>query len=120
MGTLLSGARSDAVEKVRCIAGRRDRITRGGEDESIPVVLDVGIGVGYLCLSFQLLSEGAFLGERWMGEELRTRLYGRGRGGDDEYGSKAGSSDGTGADRLTPAIDGTARMCRLGEVAIVP
>ena len=119
MGTLLSGARSDAVEKVRFIAGRRDRKSRGGEDERIPVVLDVGTGVGYLCLSLQSLSEIAFLGERRSGEELRTRLNGRGKGGD-EYGSNAGSSVGTGAGRLMPAVDGTARTCRPGEVVIVP
>ena len=55
-----------------------------------------------------------------MGEALRTRLNGRGKGGDDEYGSNAGSSVGIGADRLMPAVDGTARMCRPGEVVIVP
>ena len=86
----------------------------------MPVVLDVGTGVGYLCLSLQYLNGDAFLGERWWGEELRTRLNGRGRGGGDEYGSNAGSSVGIGAGRLMPAVGGTARMGRLGEVVIVP
>ena len=66
-------------------------------------VEDVGMGVGYFNLSLGWWEEG-LSGERSEGEARATRFAGRGRGGGDElYGSNAGSSEGPGAGRLTPA-----------------
>jgi hypothetical protein len=81
--------------------------TRGGEEESIPVV-DVGIGVGYLLYRASLCE----------GEDRACLLNGRGRPGELESGSNAGSSDGAG--RFTPATRGKLEeaLSLLGEESI--
>lgn len=76
-GTADRGARSEVV---RARPGRR-----GGELERMPVD-EVGTGVGYLRCAFPVF---------W-------RFNGRGRAGEEERGSNAGSNDGAG--RLVPAM----------------
>lgn len=66
---------------------------RGGEDEAMPVV-EVGIGVGYLNEVFRS-GEGP----------LSCLFAGRGKPGDEESGSNAGSSEGAG--RLLPDMVGS-------------
>ena len=116
---MLSGARSEVVENVRRIAGRRDCGNLGGEEDIIPVE-EVGTGVGYLCFSLRNFNGEYFFGEQRVGELLRTRFAGLGSGGDDEYGSNAGRRVGIGADRLTPTIDCIAPPDLLAEGVIVP
>ena len=58
-------------------------------------VEEVGTGVGYFWTLFLPF-----------GDSRATRLAGRGREGDEDT-SKAGSSDGAGAGRLTPATGDT-------------
>lgn len=83
VGTAHNGARSDTVDCVRCSDGLPSGLSwsRGGEDERIPVV-EVGIGVGYLVKSCR------------SGDLSLIRLTCRGRLGEDEAGSKAGSRAG--------------------------
>lgn len=118
VGTVLSGARSDVVENVLFI-GRRDCVRWGGGDERIPVE-DVGTGVGYLCLALRNVVGDDLVGESSLGDSRATRLTARGSGGEEEYGSKAGSNDGTGAGRLTPTMEGTGTALLRGEGSIVP
>lgn len=55
-----------------------------------------------------------------MGEETsRATRFAAGSGGDDEYGSKAGSRDGTGAGLLTPATGDTGPRILRGEFSIL-
>ena len=79
---------------------------------------EVGTGVGYLCFSVPYLGEDR-LGLGRVGELHATLFNGRGRGGDDEYGSNAGSREGVGAGRLTPAVEDTSTFVLWGEIAIV-
>jgi len=103
-----SGVRSEKVESVLERPRRRVQGNCGGDEEITPVE-DVGIGVGYLC--FSLYFEG---------ETRATRFAGRGRDGEEENGSNAGSNDGAG--RFTPATAGTGSVGFLpeGEDSIVP
>ena len=55
VGTAERGARSEKVDRVRWNAGRRD--IRGGEEDGMIPVEDVGIGVGYF-FSRPYLEEG--------------------------------------------------------------
>jgi hypothetical protein len=90
VGRADKGSRSDAAVDVRTKGGRRT-----GELDRIPV-LEVGMGVGYLRRALRLplpLPLPVF----W-------RFSGRGRPGDDESGSNAGSREG--ADRFCPAAGG--------------
>lgn len=80
VGTVERGVRSDAVKN-----GRREAFTRGGDDDMIWVE-DVGTGVGYIAVIAR--------------SSRATRFWGRGRGGDELNGSKAGSRE---AGRLIPA-----------------
>jgi hypothetical protein len=91
-GTVESGARSETEDKVRCKRGLLSWYG-GGEEERIPVV-DVGIGVGYF----------RYAASCWGGGETACLFEGRGKPGEEEYGSKAGSRDGAG--RFTPAVAG--------------
>ena len=85
----------------------------------IPVE-EVGTGVGYFCLSLRYFAGEYLLGDLFVGDVLRaTRFTGRGSGGDDEYGSKAGNNAGTGAGRLTPTIEGTCVVVLLGEEKVI-
>lgn len=112
VGTEASGARSESDEKVRWRPGRR--AARGGDEDMIPVD-DVGTGVGYLeRSSVRIPANGALDGEVW-GDSRATRFAGRGSGGEDESGSKAGSRAGTSeAGRFTPATDGTSPLDERG------
>jgi hypothetical protein len=90
VGTAESGARS-IDDRVRCSPGLA--CTPGGEEDRIPVV-EVGIGVGYLCRTGSIRHG-----------DVRTLLLVRpGRQGEEEKGSKAGSK--VGAGRFVPAIFG--------------
>ncbi len=106
VGTVDSGVRSEREDWVRCMPGLSSAI-RGGDDERIPVV-DVGIGVGY----FRYAS-------RLDGDDTACLFEGRGRAGEEDRGSKAGSSEGAG--RLTPAVAGedARRFILLGEESIM-
>ena len=79
---------------------------------------EVGTGVGYLCFSVPYLGEDR-LGLGRVGELHATLFNGRGRGGEDEYGSNAGSSEGVEAGRLIPAVEGTSTFALGEEIAIV-
>jgi hypothetical protein len=85
VGTADRGARSETADWARVKPGRW---TRGGEDERIPV-LEVGTGVGYLCILDPKQESRACL------------LEGRGKPGEEDRGSKAGRSAVAG--RFTPA-----------------
>ena len=82
-------------------------------------VEEVGTGVGYLCFPSRYLSGERLIPER-EGDSHATRFNGRGSGGDEEYGSNAGSKEGTGAERLTPALGETSTFVLAGETVIVP
>ena len=77
LGTVLSGARSDAVEKVLILPGRRDCVRCGGEEERIPVD-EVGTGVGYLCLALRYPVGEALVRECSLGDSRATRFTARG------------------------------------------
>lgn len=119
VGTVLSGTRSDAVENVLFMPGRRDCVRCGGEDERTPVD-EVGTGVGYFCLALRYLVGHVLVGERSLEDSRATRFTARGSAGDDEYGSNAGSNDGTGAGRLTPTTEGTGVPVLRGGEFMVP
>ncbi len=68
---------------------------RGGDEDIIPVV-EVGIGVGYFVYAAADL----------VGEHIL--FDGRGKPGEEDNGSKAGSRDGAGRFRLPVAIGGSA------------
>jgi len=72
-------------------------------------VVDVGIGVGYFW----------YAASRSEGEERACLFEGRGKPGDEENGSNAGSSDGAG--RFTPEIGGKLgwEFILLGEESIM-
>lgn len=74
----------------------------GGDDGTMSVE-DVGMGVGYF----------RFSGSSWEGDTRARRLAGRGRHGEDENGSNAGSNEGAG--RFTPATGDTGNRILLGE-----
>jgi hypothetical protein len=71
--------------------------------------VDVGIGVGYF----------RYAASRCAGDKTACLLEGRGKAGEEERGSKAGSSEGAG--RLTPAVAGedACRLILLGEESII-
>ena len=79
---------------------------------------EVGTGVGYLCFSATCLGEDRLRLGR-VGDSHATLFNGRGSGGDDEYGSNAGSREGVGAGRLTPAVGDTSIFVLGEEIAIV-
>jgi len=108
-GTAERGARSETVDCVRCVPGRRDDSSCGGEEGMIPVE-DVGTGVGYFWLAAVCS----------IGETRAWRFTGRGRPGEEENGSNAGSNEGAGAGRFTPATGDTRTFARLGVDSIVP
>ncbi len=107
-GTAESGARSETEDWVRCRPGLSSGM-RGGEEDRIPVV-EVGTGVGYF----------SYAASRREGENSACLFEGLGRPGEEEKGSKAGSSDGAG--RLTPAAAGNDgdKLLLLGDKSIVP
>jgi hypothetical protein len=107
VGTAESGARSESEDWVRSRPGLGSGI-RGGDEERIPVV-DVGIGVGY----------SRYAVSRCDGDNIACLLEGRGKTGEEDRGSKAGSSEGAG--RLTPAVGGedACRLILLGEESIM-
>jgi hypothetical protein len=107
VGTEESGARSDTEDWVRCRPGL-PFCKGGGEEDRIPVV-DVGTGVGYFLYAASCCE----------GEPSACLFEGRGRAGEEEKGSKAGSSEGAG--RLTPAVAGNdgCRLILLGEESIM-
>ena len=71
--------------------------------------MDVGIGVGYF----------RYAASRSDGDKTACLLEGRGKAGEEDRGSKAGSSEGAG--RLTPAVAGedACRLTLLGEESIM-
>lgn len=81
---------------------------------------DVGTGVGYCALAaLRCLGWLDLVEEHLVGVTSRaTRFAALGRGGDEEYISKAGSSDGTGAGLLTPATGDVLPMVLCGDVSI--
>lgn len=79
---MLSGARSDAVENVLFIRGRRECVRCGGEEEMIPVD-EVGTGVGY-CLALRYLGGELLVGECSLEDSRATRFTARGSWGEDE------------------------------------
>ena len=83
------------------------RTDRGGEEDGRRVE-EVGIGVGYNCLP-DVAGAG---GDAWA-----RRFVGRGRDGEEEKGSKAGSSDGAG--RFMPATGEGGKGTRCGEEVIL-
>ena len=107
VGTVESGARSEREDWVRCKPSL-GCATCGGDEERIPVV-DVGIGVGYF----------RYAVFRCEGENTACLLEGRGKAGEEDSGSKAGSREGAG--RLTPAVAGedACRFILLGEESIM-
>ena len=102
-GTAARGARSETADCVRCIGGRRNECTGGGEEDIIPVE-EVGTGVGYFWL------EGTFSD----GKTRAWRFAGRGKPGEEENGSNGGNNDGVGAGRFTPATGDTGPVARFG------
>ena len=81
-----------------------DRGRAGGDDGRMPVE-DVGTGVGY-CLTSSRRSSN-------------LRLVGRGRPGEEERGSNAGSSDGRRGAELGASVDCTAALpCTLESVMV--
>lgn len=94
MGSVPRGAR---WLEVRTKGGRA---TRGGEEDRIPVE-DVGTGVGYL---------------RRASVPVFWRLTGRGRAGEEDNGSKAGSRDDAGL--LVPARGEDGRGISLGSGSV--
>lgn len=93
------------AEWARIKPGRRVRSTCGGEEEGI-IVVEEGIGVGYWR---SLLPN--FAGDAW-----GRRFIGRGRAGEEDKGSNAGSR--VGAGRLTPATGETGKGTCCGEEGI--
>jgi hypothetical protein len=100
------GARSESMDWVLCKPGLEPK--RGGDEDRMPVV-EVGIGVGYLPWAFSRSSGG----------EWALLLEGRGKPGEEENGSNAGSR--LGAGRFTPAVDGRSgwELIFLGEESII-
>lgn len=91
VGTAERGVRSEHTDCAWCSVGLP--WTLGGDEDRMPVA-EVGTGVGYLCCA-----------SRWEGEETACRFVDRGRPGEEDRGSKAGSRDGAG--RLAPATGGS-------------
>lgn len=92
MGTVDKGARSDSVDKDR-LTGGLTPAARGGEELSI-CVDEVGTGVGYVRVS---------------SKTSRVRFSGRGKAGDEDRGSNAGSKE-----EIDLFISGTGRAASSG------